>query len=359
MITKRIINLYHTTNFFKMNKEKLKKALEIVKPGISNKELIEQTTSFAFCEGYVVTYNDEISISHAIPELAELTGAVPANELYNLLAKLKGDELEISVEKNEMHIKAGKAKVWIAIEAEIKLPLEEIIGHKDSWKPLPEGFNEAIKFVLPCCSNDMSKPILTCVNISEKGEIIASDGFRIAKQKLSKKLPFTTLIPAKSADQVIKLQPTKISKGKGWVHFMNAEETTISCRVYEEKFPDVEPFLKLKDTTSIEFPKTSLDIIDRASVFAKRDSWLDEMVTIELKDKKIKISSFSDNARFEEEANCRYSGEPLIFLITPILLKSILTKTHSCELNENRIKFSSESEQWEYLALLKEKDKYK
>ena len=50
----------------KTNKTKLQTALEIVKPGLANKEIIEQSTSFAFLKGKVVTYNDEVSISHPL-----------------------------------------------------------------------------------------------------------------------------------------------------------------------------------------------------------------------------------------------------------------------------------------------------
>jgi len=38
----------------KINKKELKEALEIVKPGLANKEMIEQSTSFAFLKGKVI-----------------------------------------------------------------------------------------------------------------------------------------------------------------------------------------------------------------------------------------------------------------------------------------------------------------
>ena len=47
----------------KINKKELQEALERVKPGLASRELIEQSTSFAFMRDRVVTYNDEISIS--------------------------------------------------------------------------------------------------------------------------------------------------------------------------------------------------------------------------------------------------------------------------------------------------------
>jgi len=75
-----------------IQKEQLKKALETVKPGLAGKEIIEQSTSFAFMGDRVVTYNDEISISHPVEGL-NLTGAIRAEELYQLLSKLKREEI--------------------------------------------------------------------------------------------------------------------------------------------------------------------------------------------------------------------------------------------------------------------------
>ena len=44
----------------KINKSELQEALAKVKPGLASKDLIEQATSFAFMDGRVVTYNDEM-----------------------------------------------------------------------------------------------------------------------------------------------------------------------------------------------------------------------------------------------------------------------------------------------------------
>jgi hypothetical protein len=50
----------------KIQKTNLIQALEKVRPGLSAKEAILQSTSFAFLNGCVVTYNDEISLSHPV-----------------------------------------------------------------------------------------------------------------------------------------------------------------------------------------------------------------------------------------------------------------------------------------------------
>ncbi|NMA23687.1 MAG: hypothetical protein GX938_09320, partial [Spirochaetales bacterium] len=99
----------------KINKTELQKALEKVKPGLSNKELVEQSTSFAFMGGRIVTYNDEISISHPVKDL-NVTGAVKAQSLYAFLSKIKRDEIILEWEENQVVIKAGRSKAGLVLE---------------------------------------------------------------------------------------------------------------------------------------------------------------------------------------------------------------------------------------------------
>ena len=77
----------------KISRVELLEALEKVKPGLANKELIEQSTSFAFIGDRVVTYNDEISVSHTVKGLENMRGAIKAKTLYEFLARVKDRKL--------------------------------------------------------------------------------------------------------------------------------------------------------------------------------------------------------------------------------------------------------------------------
>jgi DNA polymerase III sliding clamp (beta) subunit (PCNA family) len=323
-----------------MKKENLLQALEIVKPGLASREIIEQTNAFAFIKGRVVTYNDEISLSHPVTGL-DITGAVQAEELYQLLRKIKKDEIEITVNDNEITINAGKAKAGLVLQQEIKLPLQEVDTHSD-WHKLPENFTKPLRFAVAACSHDSSQPILKSVHVNQKGYIEGSDNFRVTRYTLAKRLSVKTfLIPATSVREVIKLNPAEIAEGTGWIHFRTAEGTTLSCRVYEETFPDTTPFLSVEGV-EINFPKTIMDIIERAAVFTEND------VYVSLKDKRITISSKSDTGWFKEEANAVYDGEPVEFSIVPGLLKDILSETQHCVYNGSVLKF--EGENWVYVS---------
>lgn len=335
----------------KINKTELLKALEIVKPALANKEMIEQSTSFAFMNGRIVTYNDEISISHPIEGL-KIEGAIQAEELYQLLKKIKKEEIEIQLKENEIVLQAGRIKAGLTLQQEIKLPLEEI-EEQGKWKTLPENFITALQFALPSCSRDMSRPVLTCVHVSKGGFVEGSDGYCVSRHQLGKEGSIDTfLLPATSAAELIKLEPMEFTKGEGWVHFRTEEGTVFSGRVFTDDFPNTSGLLKVKGKEII-FPKTVNDILDRAAVFAKRDHFLDESIDVCLEENQIKVSCKSEttSAWFEETANMRYKEGHASFSITPYLLRSILLQTQNCILGENCLKF--QSDKWEYIAILK------
>lgn len=333
-----------------INRKELLQALEIVKPGLANKELIEQSTSFAFIGKRVVTYNDEISISHPITGL-ELVGAIKADKLYALLNKIKKDEISLTITKNEVLISSGKSNAGLTLSTEIKLPLEEEITERGKWKPIPELFLKSMEFAVSSCSRAMSAPILTCVHVNKEGFVEASDNLRISRCELKEEMPIDTfLIPATSVVTMLRLAPTEIAQGKGWVHFRNPAKTIMSARLYEDSYPPTHKILHSKGERLV-LPKTVNEGLERAGVFAKRDHVLDESVSITIADMQFKIRAEADSGWFEEKMNIKYKGTPISFSITPYLLKGILTETQDCYVSDTKLKF--EGENWIYVSMLK------
>jgi DNA polymerase III sliding clamp (beta) subunit (PCNA family) len=334
-----------------INKSDLVSALEKVRPGLSAKEAILQSTSFAFLNGCVVTYNDEISLSHPVEGL-EITGAVQATELYQLLKKLKQEEIDISVTDNEIQLVSGKTKAGLTLQTEIKLPLSEV-ERKSKWKILPEGFKDALRFAVSSCSKDMSKPVLTCVHVSKDGFIEGCDNYRVARWTLEGEFPTGTfLIPQSSVLELLKLEPIKVALDGGWVHFITDDKTTMSCRVIDDSFPDTSKLLNVKGV-ELSLPEGITEVLDRAGVFAKRDATMDENVTIALEKGKVRVESKSETGWFKEEVPNEYTGDDLKFDITPSLLKDILKETNSFQACGRTLKF--ESGDWVYVVSLRGK----
>jgi len=333
-----------------MQKQELITALEKVKPGLANKDFIEQSTSFAFMDGKVITYNDEISISHPVKDL-KIEGAVQAEELYQFLSKTKTKEIKITTTDNEVQIKSGKSKAGLTLHNEIKLPLKEMKS-QGKWKSLPDGIIEAMKFTMFSCSRDMSKPVLTCVNVTDK-YVEASDNFRITRYKIPSIPVKSFLIPVTSVRELIKYEVKKIAEGEGWIHFKTEDGTVFSCRIFEDTFPDVSRYMKVKGETVL-FPRSIKSLLDQASVFVKEDNKLDEAVAIFISDRNIRVKGKGDAGWFEGEAKIQYKGSPISFSVNPTFLQDILDKLTSCIIGENVMKFSGNN--WDHVISLNADD---
>ena len=336
----------------KIKKIDLLEALEIVKPALASKEsaaITDQTTSFAFLRNRIITYNDEISISHPIPDLG-VQGAVEAKSLYQIIAKVKKDEIEILEGDNEILLTSGRMKAGLTIKKEITLPLEEVEAKKD-WYKLPATFLNLLGFTANVCGRDMSRPVLTCVHINKAGFLEGSDGFRLVNCQLGEEMSIRTiLIPAKSALEVVKFDPVEISDGSGWVHFRSEQGSVLSCRILTDTYPDASK-LFIKEGAEIVFPKTISALLDKAGVFAARDIVLEESVEITLADNRMQVKSKSETGWYEESVNVKHKGDKIHFTITPYLLKGILKETNTCIYSKSALQF--ESENWKYLSMLR------
>ncbi len=304
----------------KLNREKLLNTLKAIKPGLANKEMLEQSTSFVFSKGRAYTYNDEIAISH--PVARSLKGAVQAEELYKLLERYKDEELDIEITDNEFKIKSKRSSAGIALQAEITLPLDEI-GKPDKWKPLPKTFKDAVKFCRYSASKDLIRPVLTCLHINGK-YIEACDGFRITQYDM--KIKFGNdklLLPAEAANTLAGYDPKEYSITKGWAHFQNSDRTIFSCRTGEGNYPDLSKFLKTKGI-KFEFPKELLEVLERADVFSSDGDLSQPTVKINLSKDKMTIESSNSAGWFKENIRVKYNDNPLSFKANPEFLKHML-----------------------------------
>ena len=332
----------------KINKTELQNALEIVKPGLANKEVIEQSASFAFIEGHVVTYNDTISVSHPIKGL-EFEGAVRAEELYQFLRRTNKEEIELAPKENEVVMKAGNAKAGLSFQQQVVLPIEEISGEK-KWKKLPDKFCENIDFAKDSTSKDMSRRILTCVHVT-KEFVEASDSFQILRTDMNG-FPFKeALIPAEVITDIVKIKPTKVAEGEGWLHFKNDQGTVLSSRVLAAEFPDTSSLLDLEGI-EVTFPKKMNEILDRAMVFTKKEHELDEEMEVIIKEGKLKVHGKNEYGWFREQAKINYNNDPISFWIAPSLLKNILSRSNTCIVGEDKLRFNGDG--WCYVAVLRD-----
>lgn len=331
----------------KIKKREIQSALEIVRPGLANKEIIEQSTSFAFLGDRVVTYNDEISISHPIDGL-ELEGAVEAEELYNFIRLSKADTLLIKQTEKELLFKAGKAKAGLTFHSKVVLPLDEVGGDKE-WFDLPEDFTHNLVFVKASCSSDMTRPVLTNVHVT-KHFMEATDGFQIMKLTHEDWPLENLLIPASAIADIHKIEPTQVALSDGWIHFRNLANTEVSARIMDDKFVDTAIHFEVEGSKAV-FPQEMDEILERAQVFTRSEHFMDEEMEIHIKGKALKVTGKNEKGWFEEKAKVSFEGDEKKFWINPQLLITILQRSNKCLIGDEKIKFSGDD--WEFIAAMK------
>jgi DNA polymerase III sliding clamp (beta) subunit (PCNA family) len=323
-----------------INREILLKALANTKPGLASKEMIEQTGSYLFIEGYVVTYNDDISV--ASPIESDIRGAVPAKELYGILNKCTDEMLEVTMDDNAMHIKnQKKMKVKITRSPEILLPLDDIPkADAASWQNLDVKFIEQLKFSLMSVSKNMARPVLTCIHWYDNC-LESTDNYRITRCPVNTRLPEgeRVLLPSASVNTLLKYKPIAVAIVNGWVHFKlstaseeNGDGTTpvdsgpkpvFSFRTFEGIFPNVGERLSIECLTSVVFPPSLPKMLDKATELADVDSIGDYKVNITIENRTLKVSCKKAVGEYEDYVNMS-CDESFNFTVNPETLKQIL-----------------------------------
>lgn len=306
-----------------INREELLNILSMVQPGLATKGVIEQADTFVFHGGRVVTFNDEIAVSHPLPDgLDELHGAVRAKELFSFLSKFKKHELELELNKKEMLLKTKRSKSGIMFEMDINLPLDEM-GVPEKWMKLPNDFVEGVKTCSISVGSDMTAPALCCIHL-HNGFIESTDNHRITRYELSKKaFKKGLLIPATSLRLIENYHPIKYAVTDGWVHFISDNDVMYSCRTFDDVFPDIAQFLDVISGKAVMFPDETVDIINRVSVFSSSDIQNAE-VEINIKKNWIEFRCQNDIGHSEEKTRIKYNGPSITMRMNPTFLISIM-----------------------------------
>jgi len=316
----------------KINREELLNQLESVLPGLSQREIIEQSSCFVFLDGQVITYNDEISCSHK--SCLDIKGAIIAMPLIKILRKLPDEILETTITKNELLIKGkSRRRISIRLEAEIELPIESIKKPK-RWKDLPDDFADAISMVKSCAGKNETEFTMTCIHLTSK-YIEACDNYQAARFMTEMDLKKDVLVRKESLKYIISLDMTEFGETKSWIHFRNSTGLVLSCRRFVEDYRSLSEVLKVKGEPTI-LPKGLKEAAERAMVFSNENTE-NSRVTINLEKGRLRIKGEGASGSFREDKKIKYNGKPLSFTIDPVLLIDLVQRHNKCQIAKNQL----------------------
>mgnify|MGYP003646059636 CR=1 FL=1 len=308
----------------KVNRTQLLNSLELASPGLSPREIIEQSSCFVFDGTTVKTYNDEVSCS--VDCNFPVSGAIQATSMMDILRKLNEDEIGVEDKGAEVVVYGKSRRLGLRKEQEILLPVASV-DSPGEWSELPTKFVDAVRLVLSCVSKDESQFALTCVHLHPKW-LEACDNFQLTRYKMPMPgLGEPTLVRGTSIKAVADMAFTRMSLSDNWIHFTTDDTgVVLSCRRYVEVYPPLEGILKCSGS-ALTLPKGLGEAAEKAGVFAG-DAIEGSQVRVQLEANQVRIRGQGATGWYEERKQVTYRGPEMAFLIGPEVLAEIV-KNHS------------------------------
>lgn len=329
-----------------IKREELLHQIEAVQPGLSPRDIVEQSTCVIFQDGKIQTYNDEIACSYKCALAQHMTGAARATSLISILRKLTEEDLTVEINDGEIIFIGKKRKVGINLEKEISLGMD-VVEKPKKWIPLHEEFGEAVKLVHECAGKDANKFAQMCVHVHPNW-VEACDDFQMARYKLDTGVKASTIVRKTSIKHITDLGMTEFSETPAWMHFRNPSGLVFSCRRFLDEYKDITPHFKVQGEKTT-LPKGLVDATSRAEVFSSENKE-NNFVFVDLRPGKVRIRSEGATGWFSEIKNIQYHGSAISFYITPKLLIELTQRHNDCIINESRLKVKTGN--FSYVACL-------
>ncbi len=327
-----------------VNREEFLNQLESVRPGLSPKEIVEQSSCFVFRDGVVCAFNDEVACT--APCDLDIEGAVRAAPLLAIVEKLSEDEIRIDQQKKEMIVRVKNQATGITMEEEVVLPIDSV-DMPEKWRSLPKGFCHAISIVGSCASKDSQQYIATCIHLAPTW-LEATDDFQMARYPLKKWRKDSVVVRAQSLASVIDSEVVEWGETDSWIHFRNAAGLIVSCRLSRVEFPNIGRHLEVSGE-SITLPGGLGDVVSKAEIFSESNIEKNS-VSVRLKSGRLRIKGEGVSGWYQGSRAVKYDGPPMSFVISPKMLMDIAAHHNDCVVGDGKLKVDTGN--YQYVACI-------
>jgi DNA polymerase III sliding clamp (beta) subunit (PCNA family) len=323
-------------------KAELLEILAKVKPGLAQKDIVEQFTHFIFSGTEVVTYNDQICISH--PLETDFHCSAKADDFYKMIKGVKEDTVEVSLVNEKLVIQSGKTKGCLSTTVEAKA--EELVkllalpGLEEHWAPLPEDFLSGIFLTMFGASRDMTKGILTCIQVKDDN-LISSDEVRISHYRMKTPFEHSVLIPRSSAGELVKFPVVKFVFEENWAHFCTEANVTFSTRIQSGDYPDVVHFIDSMEGDDLTLPPELREVVDSVYFMTDGEVDLDRRITVRATQDTLMVKAEKDIGWVEKTIDFKMDRDTIAFDINPQMFSQVLEKATKMLVATNAALFES------------------
>lgn len=320
--------------------------LESVTPGLSPKGIVEQSGSFVFQNGRVVTYNEDIACRAKSGLPKDFTGAVKSKAMIDLLRALKDDVIGIDADDSHMVISGKGRRAKLRMDSQITIPMQNL-EKPEVWTPVNEEFNDAINVVQGCAGKDVSKFATTCIHIHPKW-MEACDNYHLARYKIETGVKEPIMVLRDALKHVAGLDMTHFSETPKWIHFRNPAGVILSTQRHVEQYPNLKSYLDV-DGTPATLPKGLSSAVSLAKIFSQENADAN-LVVIQLTANKLVVTGIGSSGEYSEVKKLVYSGPDLEFTVPPEIISEISSKYSECIINPKRLMVKGGK--WTYVTTL-------
>jgi len=331
-----------------VKREDFLQVLDRVQPGLSTKAFIEQSGCFVFQDGWVVTFNDEISCRARTEFGEDVVGAVPAAPLLALLNKLTDETVDVEFADDKMWVRGQGKRAWLQSSSKITLPVDKLES-PERWKKLPKDFLRAVEQAVTAAGTNVEEFVTVCVHVHPDW-VEASDMFQVSRYMLKTGVSEPFLIRAKTAKYLIPLDVSAFGETKTWVHFRNGS-VIFSCRRHSaEKYPEMSDKIVITGTAAT-LPGGATEAAETAAIFtAGEQDKAKDQVEVTLTAGRMWVRGKGLLGGYESDMAMAYDGPDVRFVIPPQTLVRLLESYRDCVVGPDRLAVIGDK--WKYMTLL-------
>ena len=322
----------------KVNRKSLLEWLKFASLGIAKQgETIEQSNSFVFTEGELITFNDEVMTRSKNP--LDITGAVLATEFLRLVEKFPDDELDITIKGEEVIIKGTRRSAGVTRLADIHLPYDAVPVPKKTFK-LDDRTLPMLLQAARTCGKDVTQELTMLVHVTPK-IVEACDNFRMFRATLPTGFPAEGLMTASSILLLETLTVKRVGMGDGWVHFKLGPGQSISLRCSAGKYHEnIDGVLDIGEASETTLPDDLEAAITRSLITMSDNE--DPNIRVTLTKNKLMVESRKAEGWYKETKSVKHTGGDLSILIHPKFLVDMLKRTKKIQINPSRMKMEAD-----------------
>lgn len=333
-----------------LNREDLLDVLNLVRPGLSQKEVIEQSNHFIFNKDEVLAYNDELLISY--PFDIELQCTVDASLFLKLISRMTTENISLQVKKGLLECWNNKTSAHIPIveESEIFDYIKNVTDNLDGaeWHDLSDDFVEGLRLCAFSAETDRQLGTLTCVRV-EGADVMSGSKSRISWYTMNEEVPEDFYIEASLIGELSRYEGmSKYSLSKSWAHFKSDSDVTFSARrvIPLELLPFREPFAGFNVGVRIRIPNDLRESIETVNLVNEGEQAVDKLVTLIIDSTKVTCKAETKKGAILEEVE--FEKPPKIeksFSVSmrPDFLVDVLDKTTFMYVGEHHVLFKRQA----------------